>query len=64
MRDKSLRAQLLRWVLVPLLVLAILDTGPAYLSARGTATEEQDRMLLGSARVIAEMAWTPPSLRG
>jgi two-component system sensor histidine kinase TctE len=54
MRDKSLRAQLLRWVLVPLLVLALLDTGPAYFSARGTATEEQDRMLLGSARVIAE----------
>jgi len=54
MRDKSLRTQLLRWVLVPLLVLAILDTGPAYFSARGTATEEQDRMLLGSARVIAE----------
>ncbi|HEY4038686.1 MAG TPA: sensor histidine kinase N-terminal domain-containing protein [Burkholderiaceae bacterium] len=54
MRDKSLRAQLLRWVLAPLLVLAVLDTGPAYFSARGTATEEQDRMLLGSARVIAE----------
>jgi len=54
MRDKSLRAQLLRWVLVPLLVLALLDTGPAYFSARETAIDGQDRILLGSARVIAE----------
>lgn len=54
MTDKSLRAQLLRWVLVPLLILAALDTGLAYLSASETATAEQDRMLLGSAHVIAE----------
>ncbi|MBV8211106.1 MAG: sensor histidine kinase N-terminal domain-containing protein [Burkholderiaceae bacterium] len=54
MTDRSLRAQLLRWVLVPLLVVAVVDTAVAYFSARGVATAEQDRMLLGSARVIAE----------
>jgi two-component system sensor histidine kinase TctE len=57
MTDRSLRAQLLRWVLVPLLVVAAVDTAVAFFNARAVATAEQDRILLGSARVIAESVY-------
>ena len=51
---KSLRAQLLVWVLVPLAATGMLDTWLTYRSAVGTASVVQDRLLLGSARMIAE----------
>ena len=52
----SLRAQLLAWVLVPLTILAALNAVAGYGTARATADLVADRMLLGSARVIAEEA--------
>jgi two-component system, OmpR family, sensor histidine kinase TctE len=54
MTVRSLRTQLLSWVLLPLsatvMLLALLD----HVSANHTASMVQDRLLLGSARVIAE----------
>src|ERR1035438_8460792 len=50
----SLRARLLLWLLVPLGVAAILNISFANWEARKTATMVQDRMLLGSARIIAQ----------
>jgi two-component system, OmpR family, sensor histidine kinase TctE len=54
MTVRSLRTQLLSWVLLPLsatvMSLALLD----HVSANRTASMVQDRLLLGSARVIAE----------
>ncbi|HEY8099132.1 MAG TPA: sensor histidine kinase [Burkholderiaceae bacterium] len=51
---KSLRSQLLAWLLLPLIVYAILTTWIAYGTAKEMATAVQDRLLLGSARIIAE----------
>ena len=50
----SLRARLLLWLLVPLGVAAVLNIWFANWEARKTATMVQDRMLLGSARIIAQ----------
>jgi two-component system, OmpR family, sensor histidine kinase TctE len=54
MTVRSLRTQLLSWVLLPLsatvMLLALLD----HVSANRTVSMVQDRLLLGSARVIAE----------
>ncbi len=50
----SLRARLLLWLLVPLGAAAALNVWFAYREARSTATMVQDRLLLGSARIIAQ----------
>jgi two-component system sensor histidine kinase TctE len=50
----SLRTRLLLWLLVPLAALAGLNIWFAYREARNTATLMQDRLLLGSARIIAQ----------
>ena len=51
---KSLYAQILLWLLVPLLVIVALDAIATYRSAQNTARLVQERQLLGSARTIAE----------
>ena len=50
----SLRARLLLWLLIPLSVLAILNVWFSRREAWLTATMVQDRLLLGSARIIAQ----------
>jgi len=50
----SLRARLLAWVLLPLAAAVAIDARIGYLGAEETATLMQDRLLLGSARTIAE----------
>ncbi|HEX7554007.1 MAG TPA: sensor histidine kinase N-terminal domain-containing protein, partial [Geothrix sp.] len=50
----SLRARLLLWLLVPLGASAILNLWFARQEALHTATVVQDRLLLGSARIIAQ----------
>ena len=50
----SLRTRLLLWLLIPLGVAAILNIWIANREARNTATMVQDRLLLGSARIIAQ----------
>lgn len=50
----SLRRQLLGWVLFPLVGAVAVDAWLSYQSAVDTASEVQDRLLLGSARMIAE----------
>ncbi len=50
----SLRARLLAWVLLPLACTVGLDAWLSYRGAVETASEVQDRLLLGSARSIAE----------
>lgn len=54
---KSLRLQLLGWVLVPLGLLVSLNTWIAFRNAAETATVVQDRMLLGAVRIIAEQTY-------
>ena len=54
MRVSSLRSQLLAWLLVPLTLLAAVNAATGYGTARATADLVTDRMLLGSARIIAE----------
>ncbi len=54
MNSKSLRAQLLLWLLVPLGASAVLNSWLARREALHTATRVQDRLLLGSARIIAQ----------
>ena len=54
MRFKSLRAELFFWVLVPLAVVALIGALFSFFEARKTAILIQERMLLGSARMIAE----------
>ena len=51
---KSLRAQLLGWLLVPLALYAAGSAWFTYRNAAETATVVHDRLLLGSARMIAE----------
>lgn len=50
----SLRARLLVWVLIPLTGTVALDAWLSYQNAVDTASVVQDRLLLGSARSIAE----------
>ena len=50
----SLRARLLLWVMVPLGCAVAVDAWTSLRDAQATATVVQDRMLLGSARIIAE----------
>ena len=50
----SLRFQLLAWVLVPLACLAAVISATGYRTAKDTADLVTDRMLIGSARAIAE----------
>ncbi|WP_243295319.1 sensor histidine kinase [Geothrix mesophila] len=50
----SLRARLLLWLLVPLGALALTNLTLARREARHTADMVQDRLLLGSARIIAQ----------
>jgi two-component system, OmpR family, sensor histidine kinase TctE len=52
--NSSLRQQLLAWVLLPLVCAVALDTLLTYKNALETASVVQDRLLLGSARMIAE----------
>ena len=51
---KSLRSQLLFWLLVPLAAVAVLDAWVTYHGAQETAGIVQERMLLGAARMIGE----------
>jgi two-component system sensor histidine kinase TctE len=51
---KSLRRQLLAWVLLPLALAAGADAWLSHSRAAATAMVVQDRLLLGSARMIAE----------
>jgi two-component system sensor histidine kinase TctE len=51
---RSLRARLLGWVLLPLACTVAVDAWLSYQSAVDTASVVQDRLLLGSARGIAE----------
>lgn len=50
----SLRGQLLRWLLVPLLCVMAFNAWNGYRNARATAGVITDRMLLASARAMAE----------
>ena len=50
----SIRAQLLIWLLVPLTLFIAFNIWGTYRNATDMATVVQDRMLLGSARIIAE----------
>ena len=50
----SLRANLLAWVLMPLALVVAIDAWVSFGNAFDTATVVQDRLLLGSARTIAE----------
>lgn len=52
--NSSLRRQLLAWVLLPLVSAVAVDTWLTYQSSVDTASVVQDRLLLGSARMIAE----------
>ena len=50
----SLRSQLLGWVLLPLATAVAIDATITWRNADRSATVVQDRLLLGSARIIAE----------
>jgi len=52
--NKSLRRQLLAWVLLPLVIAVAINAWLTRKSAFDTASVVQDRLLLGSARMIAE----------
>ena len=52
--SRSLRNQLLAWVLLPLASAVAIDAWLEYRSSVDTASVIQDNMLLGSARMIAE----------
>ena len=52
--NNSLRRQLLVWVLLPLAVAIAVDTWLTHRSSNETAAVVQDRLLLGSARMIAQ----------
>ena len=54
---KSLRLQLLAWLLVPLPALVAINTWLSYRQAAQTATAVQDRMLVGALRIIAEQTY-------
>ncbi|SEB22580.1 sensor histidine kinase [Variovorax sp. YR216] len=50
----SLRASLLAWVMLPLAGAVAVDAWISHREARRTAVAVQDRLLLGSARIVAE----------
>ena len=50
----SLRGQLLRWILIPLALLAVLDSVSVYRTALSAAERAYDRALLASTRALAE----------
>jgi two-component system sensor histidine kinase TctE len=50
----SLRGQLLRWLLIPLAVLVVINSVSAYRNALDAADLAYDRSLLASARALAE----------
>src|SRR5450830_290662 len=52
--NSSLRRQLLAWELLPLISAVAVDNWLTFKSSVDTATVVQDRLLLGSARMIAE----------
>ena len=52
--NSSLRRQLLVWVLLPLVAAIAVDAWLTYRSSNETAAVVQDRLLLGSARMIAQ----------
>lgn len=52
--NSSLRRQLLVWVLLPLAAAIAVDTWLTYRRSNETAADVQDRLLLGSARMIAQ----------
>jgi two-component system sensor histidine kinase TctE len=54
MADRSLRLQLLAWLLIPLAGIVIVNTWITYRNARATAGIVTDRTLLASARSMAE----------
>ena len=54
---RSLRLQLLAWLLVPLPALVAINTWFSYRQAAQTATAVQDRMLVGALRIIAEQTY-------
>src|SRR4051794_2224932 len=54
MRTRSLRLQLLAWVVLPLAGLAAINLWTSQRNALATADLITDRMLVGSARMIAE----------
>ena len=56
MRINSLRLQLLAWVVLPLVGLATINLWTSHRNALTTADLVTDRMLMGSARAIAERA--------
>jgi two-component system sensor histidine kinase TctE len=51
---RSLRAQLLLWLLVPMVLAVAVDAYTSWIAAVQTARRVQERMLLGAARVIGE----------
>lgn len=53
-RATSLRASLLRWVVLPLAVVVAVVAAISWVSTQDTASVVQDRLLLGSARIVAE----------
>lgn len=53
-RPASLRAGLLRRVVLPLAAAVAIDAAITYVNAHNTATMVQDRLLQGSARIVAE----------
>ena len=50
----SLRGQLLAWVMLPLAGAVVFDGVVSRQNAEATAAVVQDRLLLGSARIVAE----------
>lgn len=54
MTRRSLRRQLFGWVLIPLVLLAAVNASLAWRTARDAANLVTDRMLIASARTIAE----------
>jgi two-component system sensor histidine kinase TctE len=54
MADRSLRLQLLAWLLIPLAGIVIVNSWISYRNARATAGIVTDRTLLASARSMAE----------
>jgi two-component system sensor histidine kinase TctE len=52
--SNSLRRQLLVWVLLPLVAAIAVDVWLTYRRSNETAADVQDRLLLGSARMIAQ----------
>ena len=54
MRLTSLRGQLLLWLLLPLGIFVAVSSWVTYRNAVEMATDTHDRLLLGSARMIAE----------